>query len=276
MKSILRTVGCATVLLFVATAASAQATRTWVSGVGDDVNPCSRTAPCKTWAGAISKTAAGGEIDALDDGGFGSVTITKAMTIDGGGHLASILASGTVGITVNAGAADIVTLRRLQINGAGTTTGTYGVRVLTAKQVNIEDSEIFGFTGTPGIGVFIGPSAATYVQISNTRLENNDTGLQAGAFTTATVLSCAIVGNAIGVDASGSGTPPQILISNSNISLNGTGIQTNTAAVVRLSHNDIVAGPAPSLTWNIVGGVIQTYKDNRVMGTGSGTLTDVP
>src|ERR1700753_680246 len=101
--------------------AHAQATRTWVSGVGDDVNPCSRTAPCKTFAGAISKTAAGGEIDVLDPGGFGTVTITKAITIDGGGTLASILASGTNGINVNAGASDIVILRNLSINGAGTT-----------------------------------------------------------------------------------------------------------------------------------------------------------
>src|SRR6201992_683516 len=101
--------------------AQAQATRTWISGVGDDVNPCSRTAPCKTFAGAISKTAAGGEIDVLDPGGFGTVTITKAITIDGGGTLASILASGTNGINVNAGASDIVILRNLSINGAGTT-----------------------------------------------------------------------------------------------------------------------------------------------------------
>src|ERR1700747_1674983 len=85
-------------------AAQAQASRTWVSGVGDDANPCSRTAPCKTFAGAISKTAAGGEIDALDPGGFGAVTITKSITIDGGGgQVASVLAAGTNGIIVNAG-----------------------------------------------------------------------------------------------------------------------------------------------------------------------------
>src|SRR5574341_1757189 len=83
--------------------ASAQATRTWVSGVGDDVNPCSRTAPCKTFAGAISKTAAGGEIDVLDPGAFGVVTITKAITIDGGGEVGRVLASGTNGVVVNAG-----------------------------------------------------------------------------------------------------------------------------------------------------------------------------
>src|SRR6516164_4879730 len=98
------------VICLLSSAAQAQATRTWVSGVGDDANPCSRTAPCKTFAGAISKTAPGGEIDALDPGGFGAVTITKAITIDGGGgQIASVLASGTNGINVNAGPTDVVT-----------------------------------------------------------------------------------------------------------------------------------------------------------------------
>src|SRR5437773_12356988 len=91
--------------------AQAQATRTWVSGVGDDANPCSRTAPCKTFAGAISKTAACGEIDALDPGGFGAVTITKSITIDGTGTLAGILASGTNGVIINALDTDVITLR---------------------------------------------------------------------------------------------------------------------------------------------------------------------
>src|SRR6516165_8974652 len=86
-----------------------QATRTWVSGVGDDANPCSRTAPCKTWAGAISKTAPGGEIDALDPGGFGALTITKSLTLDGGGgQVASTLVAGTNGIVVAGGANDVV------------------------------------------------------------------------------------------------------------------------------------------------------------------------
>src|SRR5207253_8119005 len=84
-----------------ASMAQAQATRTWVSGVGDDANPCSRTAPCKTFAGAISKTAKDGEISVLDPGGFGAVTITKAITIDGGGgQVASVLVSGTNGIVI--------------------------------------------------------------------------------------------------------------------------------------------------------------------------------
>src|SRR5437762_12810928 len=98
------------IVLSIGLAASvqAQATRTWVSGVGDDANPCSRTAPCKTYAGAISKTAAGGEISTLDPGGFGAVTITKSITINGDGTLAGILAAGTNGVIINAGVNDVV------------------------------------------------------------------------------------------------------------------------------------------------------------------------
>src|SRR2546425_6704071 len=110
-----------------ASMAQAQATRTWVSGVGDDANPCSRTAPCKTFAGAISKTAACGEIDALDPGGFGAVTITKSITIDGGGNTAGVLVSGTNGIVVAAQTTDVVTLRGLDINGI--CAGLNGIRI---------------------------------------------------------------------------------------------------------------------------------------------------
>src|SRR5580765_2890252 len=98
-----------------ATSASAQATRTWVSGVGDDANPCSRTAPCKTFAGAISKTAAGGEISVLDPGGFGAVTITKAITLNGDGTLAGILAAGVTGIIINAPSTADILIRNLSI-----------------------------------------------------------------------------------------------------------------------------------------------------------------
>src|SRR6476469_6168498 len=91
----------AALVLTVTSLANAQATRTWVSGVGDDANPCSRTAPCKTFAGAISKTATNGEIDAIDSGGFGAVTITKSITIDGAGVMAGILNAGTTGVIIN-------------------------------------------------------------------------------------------------------------------------------------------------------------------------------
>ena len=137
-------------ILAFASFAQAQATRTWVSGVGDDVNPCSRTAPCKTFAGAISKTANGGEINAIDSAGYGAVTITKSITIDGNEVHASILASSTTGVIINATATDRVILRNLSINGSGGNvspfiTGVDGIRWLAGDKLVVENCTIFRF-----------------------------------------------------------------------------------------------------------------------------------
>jgi hypothetical protein len=141
--------------------AQAQATRTWVSGVGNDANPCSRTAPCKTFAGAIVKTFINGEINCLDPGGYGAVTITKSIMIDCEDTQGSILASGTTGIIINLGAANVndplrtVRLRGLSINGAGsqgsvgTRTGIRGIDVSTGNtspvKLFIEELIVFNF-----------------------------------------------------------------------------------------------------------------------------------
>src|SRR5947209_20083296 len=115
------TLCCGLVAMMLAAApANAQATRTWVSGVGDDANPCSRTAPCKTFAGAISKTAPAGEINVLDPGGFGAVTITKSITIRSDHIEAGVLVSGTNGIVISAGPNDRIVLEGLDIEGLGT------------------------------------------------------------------------------------------------------------------------------------------------------------
>ncbi|HEX8921425.1 MAG TPA: right-handed parallel beta-helix repeat-containing protein [Pyrinomonadaceae bacterium] len=189
----LKVLTCAIFILTLSSFAQAQATRTWVSGVGDDVNPCSRTAPCKTFAGAISKTAIAGEIDALDGGGFGTVTITKSITIDGAGGFGSVLASGTNGVNINiaANANDPqrrVTLRRLSINGTGSTagvgtsTGLKGVNVNTngAAKINIENCYIQNFT-TAGIDLAMNEGATgARVSIRDTNITNTGTvGLQA-------------------------------------------------------------------------------------------------
>jgi hypothetical protein len=156
------------IILPLSSLAQVQATRTWVSGVGDDVNPCSRTAPCKTFAGAIAKTARGGEIDVLDSGGFGTVTITKSITIDGTGMLASTLATGVTGININitdaTDMAKTVRIRGLSINGAGT--GKFGVLVTAAGRVSVEDTVIDGFD----LGINI---AAGLVFVRNTTIRNN-------------------------------------------------------------------------------------------------------
>jgi hypothetical protein len=133
--------------LGITTLANAQATRTWVSGVGDDANPCSRTAPCKTFAGAISKTASPGIINCLDPGGFGAVTVTKSIMIDCTGTLGSVLSSGVQGIIVNALTTDKIILRNIDISGAGTTLGTNGINVIQAASVSVEGVTVETYSG---------------------------------------------------------------------------------------------------------------------------------
>jgi hypothetical protein len=166
-----------TLVLLGTTFAYSQATRTWVSGVGDDANPCSRTAPCKTFAGAISKTAPGGEIDALDPGGFGALTITKSITIDGGGgQVASVLVAGTNGIVVAAASNDVVILRNLRFDGLlgnggnSGNAGINGIRWISGKSLHIDHCWIFGFN-TAGIDIAKSDGGKAY--IDDTVVENN-------------------------------------------------------------------------------------------------------
>jgi hypothetical protein len=163
---------CLLILLAVSAAANAQATRTWVSGVGDDANPCSRTAPCKTFAGAISKTATGGEINVLDPGGFGGVTITKSITISSEGFEAGVLVSGTNAIIINATNTSVVVLRGLDIEGLGT--GLTGIKVLAAGAVHVEKCTINHFTQS---GISVVPTSATtattLLQVSDSIIRNN-------------------------------------------------------------------------------------------------------
>ena len=209
--------------------AHAQATRTWVSGVGNDANPCSRTAPCKTWAGAISKTAAGGEIDALDPGGFGALTITKSITLDGGGgQVASTLVSGTNAFTIAAAATDVVIVRNVRFNGLLNSVGPglVGIQVNTAARVVIEKCDIFGFS-TSGVSVI--PSSGTVaVKIQETTINNSAAGVLAKPTGGATVNMLvdhsfidANTGGGLRADGTGGG-PVNVAINDSSLSLNGS------------------------------------------------------
>jgi hypothetical protein len=164
-----------------ASTASAQATRTWVSGVGDDANPCSRTAPCKTFAGAISKTAPAGEINCIDPGGFGALTITKSITVDCVAVEAGVLVSGTNGFVVAAGANDVVVIRGLDFEGLGPTANSLnGIKIITAGTVQIENCVINGFdstNGTDGNGVLVNSNSVVHVDIENDTIRNNQTGV---------------------------------------------------------------------------------------------------
>src|SRR5437867_3823481 len=157
--------------LFFAGTSHAQATRTWVSGVGDDANPCSRTAPCKTFAGSISKTAAGGEINCLDPGGFGALTITKSITISCEIGTAGVLVAGTNGFVVNAAPTDVVVLKGLDFDGTGT--GISGISIISAASVNVLQSTIRNFRGG-GSGITLAPNnISTRLFVSDTFIANN-------------------------------------------------------------------------------------------------------
>ncbi|HLL31421.1 MAG TPA: hypothetical protein VK403_10530 [Allosphingosinicella sp.] len=158
-----------------ATPAAAQATRTWVSGTGDDINPCSRTAPCKTFAGAINKTAAGGEINCLDPGGFGAVTINKSMTIDCQYTEGGALAGGN-GIVVNDGATAtpgtaVVLIRGLDIFGVSPPSN--GVRFVSGASLTIDDCIIRRFNATGSFGVSFQPSGAAKLFIIDSIIAHN-------------------------------------------------------------------------------------------------------
>jgi hypothetical protein len=308
IKTTLRVFALLTFTLALSAIAQAQATRTWVSGVGDDVNPCSRTAPCKTFAGAISKTAVSGEIDCLDPGGFGTVTITKSITIDGttGAGFGGILSAGTSGIIANDIASATphtseVILRHLSIDGAGT--GTFGVRALSYKSVTIDGCQIFAINGATGRGVDISDTVDNdSVFVKNTDIEDCS---GAGIFATTTVgkVNVQVEGSTIrrcatGIDMSTGG---RLVARNSRITQNNgigirtagstlsinfidscsidsntsDGIQVGASTIVRISNNLITLNLGIGLN-NTAVGTVTTFSDNRIFGNATETSGPAP
>lgn len=304
------------VLIFICaftTLAQAQATRTWVSGVGDDVNPCSRTAPCKTFAGAISKTAINGEIDCLDPGGFGAVTITKSITIDGtngagfGGILASLTTGVNINLTDNSGndPQKTVRLRNLSINGTGTSgtigtrTGINGVRVILATgSVFVEGCLITDFTNrgisderttggklfvtdttvrnTTATGIAIAPSSGgttITASLSNVRVENCNFGVAVGNGGKAMISNSVFAGNTTGLESEGVTTASQMNINNCAISGNGTGILNGGGA-----GGTTIRLSNSDIAVNSTGitGVTNSFGNNRISGNTSAGTAPTP
>jgi hypothetical protein len=241
----LQGLGAAMFILAITTLAPAQATRTWVSGVGDDANPCSRTAPCKTYAGAISKTARDGEISTLDPGGFGAVTITKSITINGGGGgqgYGSILAALVNGIIINitdpADARKSVRLDWLNINGASS--GLDGIRLLAGNTLHVENTLIDGFTGDGIEALYSAANTGAVISVNNTTIRNCagsgiKTTAASGGSIRLNVNNVQITKCGIGVDQV-NGTIGNI--HDSMISSNTTGVQTNESTAGSLVNID--------------------------------------
>ena len=272
---------CIAAILFAfASPAFAQATRTWVSGVGDDVNPCSRTAPCKTFAGAISKTAAGGEINCLDPGGFGAVTIVKSITITCHYTEGGTLAGGN-GIVVNAAAADVVVLRGLDIFGVNPPTN--GVRFIAGGALHIEDSTIRRFNATNSFGISFQPSGVSNLFVTRTTITQNGSGATGGGINIqptgagvarVVIKDSLIRGNAnfgISVNSTGnSGAGIAVAVENSEISgTNGTGLAVlqGGAAIFGMVTNSLIAHN--SLSGIRADGVSATFRVGNTTITGN-------
>jgi hypothetical protein len=287
-------------LLFVlsmpTTSAFAQATRTWVSGVGDDANPCSRTAPCKTFAGSISKTAAGGEIDCLDPGGFGTLTITKAITIDCGPMAGGVLNSGTNGIVVNAGVNDKVVLRNLVIQGttAAGLQGTNGIRWLAGLELHLDRVVV---QGQSVLGVDVAKAAFGTLYVRNSYFTEVPTainlsttssfviasidssyfhGMSANGVVAASANAIANVSNSVfennsGIALSASASGAFLNANNNVLSNNGTGISAVSGANLRLSNNDLYDNTTGI---SATGASFLSAGNNRVSGgTTTGTTS---
>jgi hypothetical protein len=277
--------GLVIIVMAAAALTQAQAPRTWVSGVGDDANPCSRTAPCKTFAGAISKTATNGEINCLDPAGYGAVTITKSVTIDCEDTQGSILASSANGILVNITAATDTKksfkLRGVSINGQAT--GTNGIRVVAANQIVIEEVVIDGFvqhgisvettTGatrvlvdSSGIRSNAGNGINTFIiggnvslAVTNSRIEMNATGVNLSSATKATIANSVIMGNTTGVAA----VNADMGVMGSNISHNTTGFSAGSGGNIRVTGNMITSN---TTAFASSGGTITSFTSNMFQG----------
>jgi Right handed beta helix region len=241
------------------------ATRTWISGTGDDANPCSRTQPCRTFNGAMPKTATGGEIDALDPGGGGTLNITRAMTIDGGtGVGAAVLASNVDGIAVQPGSGAVI-LRNLKINGAGT--GQSGILFKSGTSLLVENCEIYGFST---IGIFVLPSAGTSrIVIANTTIFNNGVGgiqvKPTGGAITLSLRGVLVASNGfgIGADTTGGGTV-SVMIDHTTVSNHtGNGLQVaGTGSTMLLSNSTVSQN---DVGWNITNPAIASSFKNNVI-----------
>jgi hypothetical protein len=255
--------------------AHAQATRTWVSGVGDDANPCSRTAPCKTFAGAISKTAANGEINCLDPGGFGAVTITKAITISCEAGTAGVLVSGANGIIVNAAAADVVTLKGLDIDGVGT--GLNGIRFLAGAALVVDTCVIRGFTSAAGFGISFAPTTIATLHVINSVIMKNGSaggggGLQVnatgGGFARAMITRSVIDRNFVGVSAVGTGPTSAIQVFQSAVSHNSSNglLASGAGAVIKVGGSAVIGNGSAATSGNVL-----SYLNNEISDNGTDT-----
>jgi hypothetical protein len=285
LKSFGAAIAVASALFAISAPAHAQATRTWVSGVGSDADPCSRTAPCKTFAGAISKTATNGIINCIDSGAYGTVTIIHSVTIDCHDVFASILNSqdGVNGVIINIAAGDpkdplrTVRLRNIDISGSGA--GNTGISIVAAAAVILEDLEITGnvkqgisdartedgtvltvkntvIANNAGVGFNIAAQNNSIV-LDNVQSIRNGYGMSLGKTNTATVNRSVFSNN----KSAGIETDPgaQLMLDASVVSYNSVGISSNGGPIA-LANTDV------AFNGTGISGATTSFGTNRIFG----------
>jgi hypothetical protein len=283
--------------------AHAQLARTFVSATGSDANNCDRPTPCRTFQHAHDNTLAKGEITVLDPGGYGAVTITKAISIinDGVGEAGVLVSGGANGITVNALAGDAVSLRGLTIKGIGFGGGN-GIVFTAGKSLTVENCVIRSHIGASplGNGIVFQPSAdgsfaatdtlvadnqnsgilvrptgtgAVDAVVSRAEAYRNNNGIVIdGSQSTGTVKGALadslVAGNAFGlvVNSTTGQAATQVVATRMAVANNGTGVAVGLAATASLRiGQSAITGNAHG--WQIVtGGFLESYGDNMVDG----------
>jgi hypothetical protein len=273
--------------LLLASSAFAQATRTWISGYGDDANPCSRTAPCATLAGTLPKTAVGGEVNVLDTTSLGEATITRSVSIIAAREVVGAMDEPSVtGLTINA-PNGIVTLRGLTFEA--NQSGVSGVRVVDAAVVRLEGCRLNGFTadavdarvsdgglvfidrttvhGSLGAGLAVSSAGAPVrVVASESSFTGNQYGLLVGPRALLTVHEGVLTGNsAAGVRTVTDGGVAEVNVEGAQLTDNGLGVEALDGTVIRLSNANVM-GNATSPTHVTGSGLVHSFGNNRIVG----------
>jgi len=286
----------------------------FVSSQGNDANACTLAAPCRHLQAALAATIAGGEIAVLDTAGYNggaTVTITQAVSIVNPGGFEAAIAppSGGVGIIINAGANDAVSLRGLSIDGAGV--GQVGILFNTGASLTVENCIVRHMTDTGIIfqsttatsaftvsnslvadngdgGIFVGPTGSATAVFNRVEANNNlGNGIQLYGFSSAgtnsinaTVSESVAAGNGEGgfFSRTQSGNAPTSLMVFHSVSANNQfGVSTiGSGATIRLANSTVTGNTSQG--WSAAtGGVVASYGDNYIDGNAGngGSLTAI-
>jgi len=271
--------------------------RTFVAAdpLGNDANAavdCTLAQPCRTFNVAIPHTTPGGELVILGTAGYGPMTIDRSIKIVGPSGVyggISVQSGGpTTGVVINAGVADVVTLRGLDIVGVSGPP-LIGIDIQKAGAVHIEKTSINNFTDPAGACIHAAPTAPVIVYVDDSMLRECRTGINADGTAesssgdlvvfvdnTRIEASSATSGPAYGLWVQGfaAATMRNSVISISNVGIQFNNIATNGNPILVLSQTQVLGGNTCLNVDNAsAGGVPEVYIDgSQFLGCDDGIV----